>query len=237
MIDLYSKLNKYSLEDAIRFEKFDRQSLALQVLYKNKKFDNEVYLFLMIINALICYQLSGKGEDYWEEFSVALYNEDIKNFEDIRDFFEVFLPNSKNNKRFVSIKLKRIKKIEKFYDNVQYNNQFNIWEYYYKNMELLTQDLASTMNQKVIDKTIVFAVKIFGYASRNVFGYVQYYPKVIMLPIDSRLEKIYKKYTQNNVYSKKDIQEFYLKLSKKLEIPLLHLDTILWLNYDKLVEI
>jgi N-glycosylase/DNA lyase len=76
---------------------------------------------------------------------------------------------------------------------------------------------------------------MFGYAGRNVFGYVEYYPDVLVLPLDSRLKNIYKKYTKNKEYSKKDIQKFYLVLSQKLNIPPLHLDTVLWLNYDKLI--
>jgi N-glycosylase/DNA lyase len=56
-----------------------------------------------------------------------------------------------------------------------------------------------------------------------------------VLPLDSRLKNIYKKYTKNKEYSKKDIQKFYLVLSQKLNIPPLHLDTVLWLNYDKLI--
>jgi N-glycosylase/DNA lyase len=58
MEKLYNKLKKYNLEDAIKIEKTDRQFLALEKLYKNKALDNKNYLFLIIVNALICYQLS-----------------------------------------------------------------------------------------------------------------------------------------------------------------------------------
>jgi N-glycosylase/DNA lyase len=58
MDKLYNKLKKYTLEDAIKIEEQDRQFLALKNLYKNKKINNFNYLFLIIANALICYQLS-----------------------------------------------------------------------------------------------------------------------------------------------------------------------------------
>ena len=58
MENLYNKLKKYSLEDAIKIEKTDRQFLALRELYKNKILDDKNYLFIIIVNALICYQLS-----------------------------------------------------------------------------------------------------------------------------------------------------------------------------------
>jgi N-glycosylase/DNA lyase len=55
---LYNKLKNYTIEDAIKFEEKDRQFLALKRLYQNKKFSDELYLFLIIANALISFQLS-----------------------------------------------------------------------------------------------------------------------------------------------------------------------------------
>jgi len=65
-----------------------------------------------------------------------------------------------------------------------------------------------------------------------------------MIPIDSRLENLYKKYNsqlsssegEDKKISSKKIKEFYINLSKKLNIPLLHLDAILWVNYDGLIK-
>jgi len=225
---LYNKLKKYSLDDAVDFEQSDRQFLAMKNLYENKLCDDEHYLFMTITNALICYQLSGKGEDYWEEFSEALKSKNISSFIDVKDFFENFLVVSKNNKRLVNVKLGRIEKLERFYIEFLQNT-----EVYYKDMNKLAHDLASVMNQKVEAKTIIFAVKMFSYSSRNVFDYLEYFPVNLMIPIDSRLENLYKKYGNK---SKKEIREFYIDLSKKLNIPLLHLDAVLWVNYDDLMN-
>jgi len=49
------------------------------------------------------------------------------------------------------------------------------------------------MGQSVDAKTIVFSVKMFSYACRNVFGYLEYFPYELNLPLDSRLKKIYEK--------------------------------------------
>jgi N-glycosylase/DNA lyase len=57
-MELYEKLKKYTLKNAIEIEKTDRQFLALEKLYKNKVLDDKNYLFLIITNSLICYQLS-----------------------------------------------------------------------------------------------------------------------------------------------------------------------------------
>jgi N-glycosylase/DNA lyase len=58
-----------------------------------------------------------------------------------------------------------------------------------------------------------------------------------MIPIDSRLEKLFhyhSGYPQGVVLKK--IKDFYINLSKNLNIPLLHLDAILWVNFEELVE-
>jgi len=58
MIKMYDILKKYSLEDAIKIEGQDRQFLALKKLYQNKQFSDSLYLFLILANALISFQLS-----------------------------------------------------------------------------------------------------------------------------------------------------------------------------------
>ncbi|MDR0772333.1 MAG: N-glycosylase/DNA lyase [Candidatus Peribacteria bacterium] len=56
-------------------------------------------------------------------------------------------------------------------------------------------------------------------------------PKEISIPIDSRLTNLFEKYKENYT----DISLFYTDLSEKLNIPELHLDAILWVNYNDLI--
>jgi DNA-(apurinic or apyrimidinic site) lyase len=100
---------------------------------------------------------------------------------------------------------------------------------YYENMLKLRDDLANTMNQKKDAKTIVFAVKMFYYWAKEIFWDTTF-PKNIFIPIDSRLTNLFETYRENYT----DIDKFYLDLSQKLDIPLLHLDAVLWVNYDNL---
>jgi DNA-(apurinic or apyrimidinic site) lyase len=93
----------------------------------------------------------------------------------------------------------------------------------------LRDDLANTMQQKRDAKTIVFAVKMFSYWARNIYPFKPF-PKEIFIPIDSRLTNLFEKYKGNYT----DINKFYLDLSEKLDIPMLHLDAILWVNYEDL---
>ena len=73
--ELFDRLSHLSLKDAIEFENNDRQFIALKNLWENIekrqwKEQNKIFFYLSIIiwNSLVCYQLSGKWEDYWTEF-------------------------------------------------------------------------------------------------------------------------------------------------------------------------
>jgi DNA-(apurinic or apyrimidinic site) lyase len=89
------------------------------------------------------------------------------------------------------------------------------------------------MNQKTTDKTIVFAVKMFSYWARNYFNKFIEFPFSISIPIDSRLTNLYETYNEDKDLK---IDTFYEILAKKLNISPLHLDAVLWVNYDKLIK-
>lgn len=225
MKNLYEKLKNWTLEDAKKIEETDRQFLALQRL--EKSFENkEFYLALIISNAIICYQLSGTGEKYWEEFSEYFVSGNFQpKKEDVLNELAKFIRQSKNNKRFVEAKIQRLQKLNPFLDNFWWNARN-----YYDNMLKLRDDLAKTMGQKSDAKTIVFAVKMFYYWAKNIYG-DKTFPKEISIPIDSRLTNLFEKYKGNYT----DINKFYLDLSEKLNIPMLHLDAVLWVNYNELI--
>jgi len=257
MQNLYEKLKKYSLDDTSKIEESDRQFIALRKLSEKISRENiGIFLWLIIVNSLICYQLSWKWEDYWEEFSKYFLEKFEKNFlnrKKILDELKNFLKNSKNNKRFISIKIWRIEKIEKsdfFQKFFSKDLSEDLSEKFYQNMENLRDILSEKMNQKKDAKTIVFAIKMFWYWARNFFEF-QKYPDKIKIPIDSRLENLFKIYNykydnlEKNLEKKseknlekifKNSKIFYSELSKKLKIPELHLDAILWVNYEKLIK-
>ncbi len=224
MEELYNKLEKYTIKNAIIFEQKDRQFIALNKLEQNIH-DKELYLALIISNSIICYQLSWKWENYWEEFSMYFSDKKIT-ASNLIDELSLFIANSKNNKRFVSMKQKRLEKLRPFLSEFLWKS-----EYFYKNMLILRDELANTMKQKKDAKTITFAVKMFGYWARNIFNFIQY-PQEIFIPIDSRLIALFQKYKQNY----QDINKFYLDLSKKLNIAPLHLDWIVWTLYWELIK-
>ena len=227
---LINFLKENSNIDKIRYieENKDLQFLALKKLYENKKFSNENYLYLILANSLVCYQLSGKWEQYWEEFSnmaLQYFNNDFWKI-DIIWFFEFLFKNWKYNKRFVSNKLKRINKFLSFYEDF-----FSNAKQFYYDMKKLNKIISQIMNQKENSKTIVFSIKMFGYGGRLVYKKFISYPMDIYIPIDSRLTKLYEIYWKDF----EDINQFYKFLLQQIQVPPLHLDSILWVNFDYLI--
>lgn len=225
MLELYNKLKTFKLKDALNFESNDRQFIAIKNLEKEIS-NKELYLALIIANSIICYQLSWKGEDYWEEFSNYFSNINL-NKTNLIDNLWIFISNSKNNKRFVDIKQKRLEKIRSFIENDFSSKSV----YFYENMIELRNILARIMNQKIDAKTIVFAVKMFWYWARNIYDFKEY-PSEISIPIDSRLFSLFEKYK----WEYTDINIFYSDLSKKIKISPLHLDWIIWNLYNELIK-
>lgn len=231
--ELYKKLKNFTINDAIKYEENDRQFIALKNLWENiSKVDWEknkkifFYLSLVLANSLVCYQLSGKWEDYWEEFSLYFSDKFQENLlvSDIIDLMANFLKNCKKNKRFTETKISRIVKFEPFLEEFLGKENF-----FYENMLELRDKIAKIMKQKKDAKTVVFAVKMFSYSARNIFDFTKF-PSDLMIPIDSRLTEIFEKY--NNWYEK--IEDFYIDLSLNLQIPMMHLDAIIWTNFDEL---
>lgn len=264
---LYKLLKKYTLEDALNFEKQDLQFKAIEKLYARIE-DKELFFWLILANSIICYQLSSSGEKYWEEFC----SEASEHFLELKERTQVifpspkewqlsviiiwflidFIPNSIWNKRLIEVKIKRLEKTKDFL-TIFLNNI----DYYISNLIFLRDELSKTMNQKKDAKTIVFAIKMIMYGIRIIEDKkwkekrtIQViYPtspslklhttgswewqliNQISIPIDSRLIKIFEIYKEDYT----DIKKFYKDLSTKLQIPEIHLDAILWLNYNELI--
>lgn len=187
------------------------------------------YLYMIIQTALISFQLSWKGEDWWTEISNSISNNPkLLESNDNLKRWEWFLNMCKNNKRLVPMKLWRLKKLD------FYREKFNSLEkldHLYQNMIDLNKWLWIIMNQELTSKTIVFAVKMFGYWARFIFNKFIPYPFEIQIPVDSRIEKIYMERTWKDKFTKKEVMDFYLQLSKTYNIPPLHLDWLLWIEY------
>lgn len=197
-------------------EKIDTQYFVLENL-KNSMKNDEMFIKLVILNSIVSYQLCTTGELWWEEFSKYWSKHDANN-ENLGESYVNFLENSKGNKRLLNVKIKRIEKIIPFLENL------NLLDFktYYSDMGKLLENLSKYLNSKKNSKTVVFAVKMFGYASRIVFNEFFPYPMNIEIPKDSRIEKYTLKFTDENPI------KFWNEVSKTTNIPPLHIDSIIW---------
>ncbi|AEH24379.1 N-glycosylase/DNA lyase [Pyrococcus yayanosii] len=209
-------LGKLGIECARTIEeRVDLQFDALRNLWKNLG-DEEPFLKLVIANAVVSYQLSGKGEDWWWEFSQYFSKNPPRG--SIAEAYARFLPQSKTNRRLVGRKVARLRKLEPFLARLDLGRL----RYYYRNMLSLQSNLANVLGTGKSTKTVVFAVKMFGYACRITFGEFRPYPMEIPIPEDVRIRAYTRRFTREPPAT------FWSRIARDVGIPPLHIDSILW---------
>ncbi len=195
-------LKTFTLQEIRILEGRDRQFLALKKLFGNIK-EPEIFLKLVVANALLSYQLQTKGEIYWENFST--YFSQHPNLEAFPAFLEKF------NKRLLSAKIKRFKKI---LPCIEKENLFMCCE----NLRQFIENISKCLKQKKDAKTIVFSAKMLLYACRLAKNKEITAPLGIFIPMDSRIQKLTKD------------KNFWLNIESQIGISLLHIDSILWIT-------
>jgi DNA-(apurinic or apyrimidinic site) lyase len=242
-------ISKFSLNDIINLESQDLQFLSLQnawkkisVKSKNKIIDQNLFLLLILQNWLVSYQIAWSWENRREEFSQKIVQDReiisqiLWDKKDNIDRRYNFLTTSKYNKRIYNIKKSRLIRFNKILETIDWQDD-KFFLNHYQDMNWLLMNISQIMDRPPDSKTITFTVKMFWYGSRIIFEKIIYYPIQIKIPIDSRLKKIYEintgKKLLNNIQDKKSIMKYFEDLSKKHNIPALHLDSILWIDYRK----
>lgn len=204
MEELIKALKTFTIEDVEKIERADRQFKALLELYKNLQNPKEFFK-LILINALLSYQLQMKGEEYWEAFSD--YFSQGKKAEDFPDFLSAY------NRRFLGAKLKRFNRAKKCVEELL--KRFSLKELG-EDLTRLVDFLSKCLNQKREAKTIVFAAKMFSYGYKVAFDR---YPEgmwEVEIPLDSRLKKV--------LPSTKE----WRKVAQEVNIPPIRLDALIW---------
>ncbi len=117
-----------------------------------------------VANALVSYQLVGRGEDYWMETAQSIAASKAGSLRDLAEFFQSFLSyGSRYNRLALGAKKKRVTRF------LSSQLALELWEKpdsYAMNLRLLDERLARVMRQEPGDKTIVFAVKMYYYVAR-----------------------------------------------------------------------
>lgn len=192
-------------------EHIDEQYKALEYLWRNLQ-DPEVFPKLVIMNALVSYQLSGRGEDWWWEFARWFSDNPPRGLPG--DYLR-FLGNSRYNRRLFNAKARRIERFWKRLGKVDLLP-------YYSRMEEIWKIIAERMGARPTSKTIVFSVKMLGYAGRIIRGKFHPFPFQIPIPVDLRIERLTRKLGGTNSIA------FWSVVAKKSGVPPLHIDSIIW---------
>ena len=222
---LIDVLRLFSNSEILRIERnYDQQYKALKYLYERIRGCTSKFLMIVTLNALICYQLNCRGEEYWWEFA-KYFSQNMSCDEGIISLFRKFLNRSKCNKRLFRQKLRRI---YKSFPCVKYlcSNMNNLLRHFH----MIPRYLSRCLGCSPKSKTIVFATKMLNYALRIVTNKDLVAPLDISIPIDFRIKQLSQK------LGIKKPQEFWDTLASKLKISPLHLDSLLWISYRYALE-
>lgn len=161
--ELVEKLKEVGLQGALAVEERDPQLHAVSYLLRRKPHATP----LVVANALVSYQLSMKGEEYWWAFAKA-----IAGGQSLKEFLREY------NRRLLPAKLQRLEKSRNVWEKVSPATPY----------EELYLSLYAIFGPQ---KTVSFAVKMLGYAKRAL-GRQEPFPFSIPLPYDSRMERLSK---------------------------------------------
>ena len=226
-LELIQLLKSFSIPEVLDIEEhYDEQFKALKKLYECVR-NCSVYLSLIVLNALSSYMLNCTGEMYWKEFAdyfcffFKKRNSEILRGDDLIIVFKTFLTNSMCNKRFLTVKLRRIDKARELIGKLSKN-----LDRYIKDQEFLLLDLIKYVGGRRDSKTLVFAVKMFNYGVRICTRERIVLPFTISIPLDNRILKI-----SYLLGVRRDVINFWNRVSKEIGIPPLHVDSLLWIAY------
>ena len=233
------KLSLLGLEGALKIEEVDPQFQAVKLI--TGKAGLGPALTLIVLNSIISYRLSGRGEDYWNEFALYVSRaSEPKSLAEAVKLVLSFLSTSKINVALRASKISRLlrastaKVLEP--DNIVKQT---------RNLRKFAKALALSLKSRWSSKTIVFSLKMICYAYRARYGKPLIAPFSIPIPIDSRVAKLSwtsgvidveeaspRKWSDivEAVMSKPRVaQGAWSVVAKNSGIPPLHLDSILWL--------
>ncbi|MEM4750033.1 MAG: N-glycosylase/DNA lyase [Sulfolobales archaeon] len=224
-------------EDIITaFEIRDPQYKALETLYQTLNDCNSLAL-LTLLNALISYNLSSTGEEYWWEF--ARY-ENFKHYtrdpEKLWDSMRRFLLTSRGNTMNREQKLRRLSRVREEEFHIEF---YAIADEYMRDLRKLVDRLSEIMRQSSDDKTIVFTAKMLYYVSK-ICGIRNPIMEGIRIPVDRRVASVsYTSELLEVLAPGNPIEIIFREKEKALEawdivssismIPQIRLDSVIWI--------
>ncbi len=181
---------------------------------------------LSLMNALISYQLTCRGEEYWWEFSRFFANSGkcLKMLECFREF----LSTCRCNRLAVQVKLRRLEKILPFKEVLL---RYLTDEDYLSTLKLVSR----VYNTPPYAKTVAFSIKMGYYGVLALKGRARHLPPQIPIPVDRRISKItYKSQMvlasgwEELLKCPDVVVEAWFKVAEVSGIPPAHIDSLLW---------
>ncbi|ABL88029.1 conserved hypothetical protein [Pyrobaculum islandicum DSM 4184] len=212
---LVDTLVKY-IDVILQLEKRDPQYHAVCRVVQNN--DELTAARLTMLNALVSYRLTGRGEEHWEYFG-WYFSRRVK---DVCDDFLKYIETSPYLKIGIETRKKRVAKACGYVPKLE-------------DLEKTLNDLSVLLNAKREQKTLVFAIKMLNYVYMCSRGVNRLLPFNIPIPVDYRIAyltwcaKLIDIPPKEAIRRYKEVQGIWNKVAEKVGIPPLHLDTLLWL--------
>lgn len=217
--EVVNVLKEFTLDEVLEFEeKYDPQFLALKRLY-NRIRESDIFVALVCLNALVCYQLNCRGEEYWWEFSDFFVSNKLCCSQILKSILD-FLQQSKCNRRLLSQKVRRVKKA--YVVVRRYSSKI---DWLIENQARFAERISGMLNTRKNAKTIVFTIKMLNYSLRIITNKKIVAPFELDIPLDNRIKRI-----SDGLGIKSPI-DFWRRVSRIINIPPLHIDSLLWLSY------
>ncbi|ADI31209.1 N-glycosylase/DNA lyase [Staphylothermus hellenicus] len=219
-------------------EKNDPQYLAVSELVKH--YGKELASIILVANALISYQLSSRGEEYWSALSKWFIDrrEKIKDINDIMENHVMFLKYTNYNKMGLRHKIKRL---QLFYNSSLAKNLVNSPLKYCNQLDKLVYEISKILKTDPTAKTVVFAGKMYYYLCLTCEAEIG---GEIPIPVDRRntflaISSCIVMGCRNNISTcvkelmtprnRGIVIEAWKIVSEKANIPLYRLDSFTWL--------
>jgi len=234
-----SVLSHIDLETVFKLEAVDPQFVSIKKLSSYLGVTTPVLTYL---NALISYQLSCKGELYWNEFcrSVPTLMEKVAHPVDL---VIRFVETSSCNRLRLGQKRNRLLKVRDNWNAIL--NALNSRDYI--KLWLTTQKV---LNARGESKTVAFSIKMFYYGLRAIYREPEPIPYEIPIPVDRRISKISFKLglidNANNwtelLRCPNIVATAWYEVGIRSGIPPQHIDSIIWplmnkANYAKILKV
>ncbi|MGC8582884.1 MAG: N-glycosylase/DNA lyase [Thermoproteus sp.] len=210
-------LRKIGLKAILDLEKEDPQYKSVCRLCGNRGEPDTARLVMM--NALISYRLTGKGEEHWHYFA------DFFSRRKGNDICEEFIQYIKTSPYLAigrDIRIKRIRKVCNYDPDII-------------DLSKTWRDLARLLGSDGEAKTVVFTVKMLNYVYMCCRGVDRALPNDIPIPVDYRVARLtaclglIKAGPEEALRRREEVQRIWSEIAERSGVPPLHIDTLLWL--------